>query len=148
MARIYDFEEMPVQQLLEQMKPVEKQEVILPKGYLKWGYQRQGDYYKSDHAILKAAWGLIDTPDKWCQRFLAVDRHARPVDPGSVGAIRYCAVGAVAAVASGAIAVDSAVLCLNMTAKNLYGIGTIGVNDKLGWRGVKRVFEAAIERAA
>lgn len=44
--------------------------------------------------VLIDAKALISDPAKWCKGRLALDNIGRPVDPGDLGACRFCSVGA------------------------------------------------------
>lgn len=48
--------------------------------------------------ILIAAKALIDTPEKWCQNDLALDKNKNHVCPESPAAVQRCLVGALCAV--------------------------------------------------
>lgn len=47
--------------------------------------------------VLVTARELISTPDRWCQRVVALDRDGIPVDADEPDAFRRCAKGAVIA---------------------------------------------------
>lgn len=46
--------------------------------------------------LLKIAKSYIDTPDKWCQRYSALDKNGNPVQYMSPDACKLCSVGATA----------------------------------------------------
>jgi hypothetical protein len=83
---------------------------------------------------LKRVRGIIDTPEKWCQGFDAVDAHGNMVHPTSPDACRRCIWGAVIAAYSDFTPYEGyppAILALRdtMARESLPGYGPACFND-------------------
>jgi hypothetical protein len=100
--------------------------------------------------LLLAARGVIKTPDTWAQKHAAVNRDNTAVNSMSSTACRWCGIGAldrasadIGTPAGNALAAEQ---LLHRTAKALYGLNLVQVNDRLGHDEVMAVYNEALRR--
>jgi hypothetical protein len=98
--------------------------------------------------ILKKAKALIEPSGKWCRGAYARDRHGCSVPSHSGIAVKWCALGALGAVAGDYPKMVCVESLLVLVADKLYGLSLTETNDKRGKAAVLRCYDAAIRRAA
>lgn len=98
---------------------------------------------------LLAAVTLISRPADWCRGADAVDKEWNALEGNEDGACRWCASGAIYAVAPTLSLDHRAYRYLSKAATELFGnTDPVNVNDSRSRRAVARMFGRAIELAA
>ena len=90
----------------------------------------------------------IATPDRWCRRFSAVDRHYSPVQANSTNAVKFCAYGALIA-GENLVDKETYILAVGRTDRVAYaqtGNSLVATNDNYGegFDAIHRIFDQAI----
>jgi hypothetical protein len=101
----------------------------------------------STATILALAQEKIRDPQHWCRGRLALDAEGQDTQPFGDDAVRWCAAGAVSAVAYTRL--NSDVLnALTGAAVRRFGSGIITVNDSSGHAAVMEIYDIAIKETA
>lgn len=98
--------------------------------------------------VLEAARALIADPKLWTTGAAARDVAGRRVDPASLDAVCWCALGALRAVDPDIDEGHQAARALRASGAKLYVLAPFLVNDNLGHAAVLAMYDDAIDRVA
>jgi len=101
----------------------------------------------STAAVLALARARIADERCFCRGYLAMTAERRTAHPACATAVRWCAAGAVVAVAPQRFNAD-VTEALRAAALRMYGGDHIAVNDSIGHAAIMRVFDMAITMAS
>lgn len=99
--------------------------------------------------VLTEAYELLGRRRKWTRWSRAVDRNGRSISPKDPAAVRFCALGAIEAVATKPSVGFDAEAYLIEASEVLFGWSIVAVNDESlddGYTKIRKAYRAAIKQ--